>query len=294
MASKQTILITGCSDHGLGAALALAFHKAGWRVFASARNMAKLKQAETAGIETVQLDVSSEESIANAVSAVKKLTGGSLDALVNNAGAAFNMPLMDIEIEKARALFELNTFSLLTTTRAFLPLLMESTGGAMVVNNTSILSVSAVPFSGVYAASKAAATSLTEVLRLELAPFGIRVVNLMTGSVKSSIWDNAPAITLPPASLYNIAKEAIEKFMGGANVANGTDPNTWAEGVVHDLGRRNPPHWIWRGQFASQARMISWLPIGFLDKMVKGISGVAVLEQKIKEQGGIRKINLHH
>ncbi|XXH04741.1 hypothetical protein Hte_011163 [Hypoxylon texense] len=292
MASKRTILITGCSDHGLGAALALAFHKAGWRVFASARNMAKLKQVETAGIETVQLDVSSEESIASAVSAVKKLTGGSLDALVNNAGAAYNMPLMDVGIEKVRSLFELNTFALLTTTRAFLPLLLRSAHGAMVINNTSISSLNAAPFTGVYGASKAAATSLTEVLRLELGPFGIRVINLMTGAVKSSIWDNAPAITLPPTSLYNIAKEAIERFMGGTDLDDGTDPNTWAERVVHDLERRNPPHWISRGRFASQVRMIAWLPVGFLDSMMKSMSGVAVLEQKIKEQGGISKINL--
>ncbi|KAI1777843.1 IBR finger domain protein [Hypoxylon cercidicola] len=290
MESKRTILITGCSDHGLGAALALAFHKAGWRVFASARNMEKLNQAEAAGIETVQLDLSSDESIASSVSAVKELTGGSLDALVNNAGAAYNMPLMDADIDKARALFDLNTFSLLKTTQAFLPLLLQSTRGAMVINNTSIASLSAMPFSGVYGASKAAATSLTESLRLELGPFGIKVFNLMTGSVNSNIWDNAPPITLPPASLYNVAKEAIEKFMAGGDIAAaGTDPAVWADQVVRDLGKRNPPRWIWRGRYTSQMRMMSVFPVGFWDGMVKSMSGIAVLEQKVKEQGASKK-----
>lgn len=71
MTPKQTILITGCSDHSLGSALALAFHKAGYRVFASARNPSKLTHVEAAGIETVQLDVTSEESIAAAAAAVR-------------------------------------------------------------------------------------------------------------------------------------------------------------------------------------------------------------------------------
>lgn len=249
--------------------------------------MAKLKQVETAGIEILQLDVTSDESIANSVSAVKELTGGSLDALVNNAGAAYNMPLMDIDIEKARALFDLNTFSVITMTRAFLPLLMKSTSGAMVINNTSISSLSVFPFAAVYGASKAAATSFTEALRLELAPFGIKLINLMTGSVKSGIWDNAPTPTLPPTSLYNIAKDVIEKAIGGGEIADGADPIMWAEQVVRDLEKRSPPHWIWRGRFTLQMRVICLLPIGFLDSTIRNLSGLTVLEQRIKEQGGV-------
>lgn len=292
MVSKRTILITGCSDGSLGSALALAFHKAGWRVFASARNMSKLKKVEAAGIETVQLDINSDGSIATSVSRIEELTGGSLDALLNNAGAGYSMPLIDLDIAKAQELFELNAFSLLRVTRLFLPLLLKSTHGGMIVNNTSCSSTisGGLPFAGAYNASKAAAASFTEVLRLELAPFGIKVINLMTGAVLSTFHDNAPKITLPSTSLYNVAKDVVEKTMkGGDASANGTDPIIWAERVVKKLSRRNPTHWIWEGTYSTMAWMATFLPVGFMDGYVKKLVGLDLIEQKIKEQGGASK-----
>ncbi|PHH80579.1 hypothetical protein CDD80_838 [Ophiocordyceps camponoti-rufipedis] len=293
MTSKRTILITGCSDGSLGCALALAFHRANWRVLASGRNMAKLKQVEAAGLETVQLDTTSDESIAAAVSHVRDLTGGSLDVLLNNAGAGYSMPIMDLDIARARQLFDLNVFSIIAVTRAFFPLLSQSSHGGTVVNNTSCSSaiVGALPFAGAYNASKAAAANLTEVMRLELAPFGIRVINLMTGSVKSTFHDNAPRTSLPPNSLYNVAKEAVEKAMSGQEAtATGADPTKWAEQVVGDLSKSNPPHWLWRGKHAALVRFASFLPIGFLDSTVKSMVGLDIVERKVREQGGPSKL----
>ncbi|KAK6839641.1 amidase signature domain-containing protein [Apiospora arundinis] len=294
MPPQRTVLITGCSDHSLGAALALAFHKTGgWRVIASARNPAKLKQVADAGITTVQLDITSEESIAASVAVVEKLTSdGSLDALVNNAGAAYSLPLLDIDLDKARALFDLNVFAILRVTRAFMPLLMKSSktgsGGGLLVNNTSAASqpAGAFPFQGAYNASKAAAASLTEGLRLELAPFGIRVVNLVTGGVKSGFFDNAPTATLPRDSLYNVAKEAIETVMAGEDMAaQGQEASVWADAVVRDLSCARPAHWVWRGRHATEVRLASLLPVGTLDGVIKKMSKLDVLEQKIKEKG---------
>ncbi|PFH62271.1 hypothetical protein XA68_14402 [Ophiocordyceps unilateralis] len=293
MALKRTILITGCSDGSLGCALALAFHRANWRVLASGRNLSKLKQVESAGMETVQLDTTSDESIVNAVSRVRDLTGGSLDVLLNNAGAGYSMPLMDLEIARARQLFDLNVFSIIAVTRAFFPLLTQSAPGGIVVNNTACSSVTtgALPFAGAYNASKAAAASLTEVLRLELAPFGIKVINLMTGSVRSTFHDNAPQATLPPTSLYNVAKETVERAMSGQEAAaTGADPAKWADQVVSDLGKSNPPHWLWRGKYSTLVRLASFLPVGFLDGSIKSKVGLDVVERKIREQGGSSKI----
>lgn len=292
MAPKRTILITGCSDGGLGSALALGFHKAGWRVFASARNLSKAKKAKDAGIETVQLDTLSDESIASCVSRIHELTGGSLDALLNNAGAGYSMPLLDVDIAKARELFDLNVWSLVSVTRAFLPLLMKSTRGGLVVNNTACASVTAgtMPFSGAYNASKAAAASLTEVLRLELEPFGIKVVNLMTGGVRSTFHSNAPTATLPPTSLYNVAKDTVEKAMSGADAANGTDPEQWADQVVKDLSKPNPSHWVWQGKFSTLVRIASHLPVGILDSSMRAMVGLDVVGQEVKKQGGPSKV----
>ncbi|KAI1113550.1 hypothetical protein F5Y14DRAFT_417573 [Nemania sp. NC0429] len=287
MDSKRTILITGCSDHSLGAALALAFHKAGWRVFASARDLRKMKDSKDKGITTVQLDVGSDESVASCVAHVQELTGGSLDALVNNAGQGYCLPLMDVDIDKARELFDLNVFSILRVTRAFLPLLLESKHGGLVINHTSAVSMIAgsIPWQGAYNASKAAAASITETLRLELSPFGIRVLNMLTGAVKSTFFDNALTAKLPTNSIYYIARQEIEAAMSGEDTAlNGTDTVKWAESVVKDVDQRNPPLWISRGRYATQVRLGSLLPVGTLDSVIKGVSKLDVVEQKIKDQ----------
>lgn len=299
MPSQRTVLITGCSDGGLGSYLALAFHQAGWRVFASGRNLSKLSKATAAGIETVQLDTLSDDSIAGAVAAVKKSTGGHLDALVNNAGAAHSMPLMDLDISKARELFDLNVFSLISVTRAFLPLLLNSSyeRGALVVNNTSIASQTrgALPFEGAYSASKAAAGSLTEVMRLELQPFGIRVINLVTGGVRTNLFSNAPSVELPPESLFNVAKEAVEKAMwagSGANMDRFAEPTAWAKHTVKDLSKANPPWQIWRGTFAIIIRLLSCLPVGVLDGPLKRATNLYVVEHNVREMGGPKKLEL--
>ena len=90
---RKTILITGCSDGGLGAALAVAFSESGHRVFATARDPSRMSNLQLQQVETLQLDVLSEESLSACVAEVRQLTGGSLDILVNNAGAGYNMPL---------------------------------------------------------------------------------------------------------------------------------------------------------------------------------------------------------
>ncbi|KAL4967679.1 uncharacterized protein BDV14DRAFT_168994 [Aspergillus stella-maris] len=181
-------------------------------MFASARNMTKLKDVQQAGIEAVQLDTLSDKSIAACVSRIEVLTAGSgndnsgkdsLDALLNTADAGYPMPLMDIEIDKARQLFELNVWSLIKVSRAFLPLLTNSPhvpkDEALLINRTSVsgLNAGTGPFAGSYNMSKAAASSMTGTLRRELQSFGIRVINLVTSAVQSNFYDNAGAPVLP-------------------------------------------------------------------------------------------------
>jgi 1-acylglycerone phosphate reductase len=181
---KRTVLITGCSDGGIGAALAIAFHEAGLHVYATARNPSKMEQLASLGIETLILDVQSESSIAACVS---KLSG--LDILVNNAGAQFLMPVADVFIPEAKKLFDLNVWSHIAMTQALLPLLLKSSKG-MIVNQTSVGAVTTIPFQAVYNASKAALAMLSDSLRLELQPFGIIVVDLRTGVIRTNLIKN--------------------------------------------------------------------------------------------------------
>jgi 1-acylglycerone phosphate reductase len=89
---QKTVLITGCSEGGIGDALAKNFHAKGHRVFATARNLKKVQHLKELGLDIILLDVTDEDSISQAVEAVKKLTGGKLDILVNNSGAGKILP----------------------------------------------------------------------------------------------------------------------------------------------------------------------------------------------------------
>jgi short-subunit dehydrogenase len=102
-----------------------------------------------------------------------------LDILVNNSGSGYAMPVLDSDMAVSKALFDVNFFAVISVTQAFIPLLVKSKG--TVVNNTSFVSVLPVPFQGVYNASKAAASMLASTMRIELAPLGVKVVDLRTG-----------------------------------------------------------------------------------------------------------------
>jgi 1-acylglycerone phosphate reductase len=275
---QKSVLITGCSDGGLGAELAVAFHKAGCKVYATARSTARMTHLSDLGITTLELDVLSDKSIANCVSQLSHL-----DILVNNAGGGYNMPVSDLDIPEAKRLFDLNVWSGISVTQAFLPLLLESKG--MIVNQTSVLSVIGIPFQSAYNASKAAMAMFSNIQRQELQPFGIKVVELKTGIVRSNFLKNqgtAVSTTLPENSIYAPARERIEEHLrGDAAEAIGADAGTWAADVVQDLMKAKPPPFIWRGSQAGFIRLTTLLPATMMDGQFKKISGIDVLEKKL-------------
>lgn len=135
--NKPSVLITGCSDGSLGAALALSFARRGFSVLATARNPAKASSlASFPGVEVLTLDVTDASSISSCAGAVSKITSGRLDVLVNNAGTMFVMPLLDTDIAEGKKLFDVNVWGLLAVTQAFAPMLVASKG--VVLNVASI------------------------------------------------------------------------------------------------------------------------------------------------------------
>lgn len=282
--SPKTVLITGCSDGGLGAALAVAYHKSGYRVFATARHPSKMASMSALGIETLTLDVSSDGSISNCVSEVTALSGN-LNVLINNAGVQYNMPISDLSMTEAKKIFDLNVWSCISTIQAFLPLLMKA-DTAMVVNHTSVGSIAGLPFQAAYNASKAALAMFSDILRLELQPFNIKVIDLKTGGVKSNILANLAHSELPANSIYSSAREEANKMLSGEklNSLKGTfvDADIWAAEVVSDLTKPNPPLQVWRGGSAFMSRMAVLLPVGMFDGELKRVTGLDVVISKIK------------
>ncbi|KAH8668998.1 hypothetical protein BX600DRAFT_539072 [Xylariales sp. PMI_506] len=276
---KRTVLITGCSDGGMGAALAIAFHKAGLHVYATARDTAKMQQLASIGIETLALDIQSEASISNAIGKVP-----ALDILVNNAGAQFCMPVVDANIAEAKNIYDLNVWSHIAVIQAFLPLLMKSSSG-VIVNQTSIGSVLTIPFQGVYNSSKAAMAMLSDSLRLELQPFGIKVVELKTGVVKTNLIKNQQSskkALLPKGSIYEPARDVVEQVLRQQQFKDsGISAERWAEATVRDLLHNNPPPVIWRGESATATRIGTVLPFGTLDGMMKKLTKMDVVSQAV-------------
>ncbi|QDS67561.1 hypothetical protein FKW77_003203 [Venturia effusa] len=233
-----------------------------------------MKSLEAMGIKTLTLDVLDDASIAKVASTITQL-----DILVNNAGAAYSMPVSDVSIAKAKELFDLNVWSYLAVTQAFLPLIIKSKG--TIVNQTSLSSVCATPFTSPYNASKAAIASFSESQRLELSPFGVRVVDLKTGSVRSNIND-APKSRLPEASIYKPVREIVEKAMAFEGVAkDAMDRDVWAKATVADLLKKTPPSNIWRGTNAWLVWFMTMLPHGFFDGTVKKMTGLDLVEKKV-------------
>ncbi|MDF9753405.1 SDR family oxidoreductase [Pseudomonas hunanensis] len=182
-----TVLITGCSS-GIGRALADAFRDAGHEVWATARKPDDVDALLAAGFAARQLDVNDGEALTRLVDELEDRHGG-LDILINNAGYGAMGPLLDGGVEAMRQQFETNVFALVGVTRALFPLLRRSRG--LVVNIGSVSGVLVTPFAGAYCASKAAVHGLTDALRLELAPFGIRVMEVQPGAIASQFASNA-------------------------------------------------------------------------------------------------------
>ncbi|MGC1329479.1 SDR family oxidoreductase [Pseudomonas sp.] len=176
-------LITGCSS-GIGLAVARAFKQAGHEVWATARKPVDVEHLAQEGFTARALDVNDETAVA---ALAAELPG--LDILINNAGYGAMGPVLDGGVAGIRQQFETNVFSIVGVTRALFPLLRAGKG--LVVNIGSVSGVLVTPFAGAYCASKAAVHGLSDALRLELAPFGIRVMEVQPGAIDTQFANNA-------------------------------------------------------------------------------------------------------
>ncbi|KAJ5371337.1 Short-chain dehydrogenase/reductase SDR [Penicillium cataractarum] len=261
MSAPQYVLITGCSDGGIGASLALAFQRRGFHVIATARSVKRMSTLESvANVTLLPLDVTSPTSMQDALKKTVTVTGGKLHYLVNNSGVSYVMPTLDTSIEEAKKMFDVNLWGVLAMTQAFNPLLIKAQG--CVVNIASMTAYLNAPYWSLYAASKAALSSMSETLRLEYAPFGVRVVTVVTGAVETNIMSHGDGFALPDGSMYRPVFKNIEDVARGKSLSSWLPVETYAERVLKDLmgGAHGK---IWRGGLSSTMRLISSLP-GFI------------------------------
>jgi len=257
---QKTILITGCSS-GIGAALARELARRGHRVYATARRAETLASLEAEGLRALALDVNDDASIARTFERVAT-ESGMLDLLINNAGFSQVGAVVDLERDDLRRQFETNVVAPVAVTRAALPLLraaVAKNGGAVLANVGSILGHFTTPFAGAYCASKAALHSITDALRMELAPFGIQVVSIEPGRVRSRLGEHAATqVRLPDDSAYRAVAERIrERAQAGQRRA--TPAEQFAGPVVDALLRSPPPRVVRGGKISTVAPLLKRL-----------------------------------
>jgi short-subunit dehydrogenase len=187
---KDVIVVTGATS-GIGRAIALEFHCHGHAVYATGRNGAALDALAAEGLRTTVLDVTNPNDIAGFAARLAADRAG-VRVLVNNAGYGQMGPLAELPLDDVRRQFEVNTFAPLALVQALLPMLIDN-GDGRVVNVSSVSGVLATPFAGAYCGSKFALNELSDALRMELAPFGIRVITVRPGHVSSSFGATATA-----------------------------------------------------------------------------------------------------
>ncbi len=187
--AQRSILITGCSS-GIGLDAARGLAARGWRVFATCRKSADCERLIAEGLESFPLDYDDESSIAAAVAEVQARTGGTLDALFNNGAFACPGAVEDLPRGALRAIFETNLFGYHDLTRRVIPI-MRAQGHGRIVNCSSVLGLVGLKWRGAYVATKFAMEGLTDVLRLEMADTGIKVILIEPGPIGTRIRENA-------------------------------------------------------------------------------------------------------
>lgn len=183
----QSVLITGTSS-GIGFATAVYLDSIGMKVYAGVRREEdgeKLIQSGTNNITPVILDVCDRNTVQNSYELLRKQAPEGKFSLINNAGLSLNGPLELMNLDEIHKLINVNVTGLMSVTKTFLPLIRLSKG--RIINISSGHGLVAVPDKSVYAASKFAVQALSDSLRVELMPFGVKVSNIVVGKIDTNV-----------------------------------------------------------------------------------------------------------
>ncbi len=194
----KTVLITGCST-GIGRATAERFVKAGWITYATARKVETLQELEAMGCRTLALDVLDEASMVAAVEQVEA-EEGVISVLVNNAGFSLTGAIEELPMDEVRRQFETNVFGLVRMSQLVMPAMREQ-GWGRIINISSMGGKLTFPGMGFYHGTKYAVEAISDAMRFEVRSFGVRVVLIEPGLIKTAFGDTASNhIPAAPAS----------------------------------------------------------------------------------------------
>ncbi|MEV4130436.1 oxidoreductase [Nocardia sp. NPDC049707] len=274
---QRVALVTGASS-GIGAATAQRLRAAGFVVYAAARRVERMSSLEDAGIEVLSLDLTDEASVVAAAHTIVEKSGR-LDVLVNNAGYGSYGAIESTPIQEARNQFEVNVFGLARLTQLVLPQMREQHGGT-IINVSSMGGKLVAPLGGWYHASKYAVEALSDALRIETAPFGIRVVVVEPGSIRTQ-WGAIAAEHVRSSAhsgpYEGMADQVAENLAASSepSARTASDPDVVAQAIARIAQTERPRTRYRVGLGATPMVFLRWLlPDRAFDSLVRRAFGV--------------------
>lgn len=270
--NKKVVLITGASA-GLGKDFAHRLLDEGYEVIAVARRVESMSDLKEKGATTLKMDITQEEDIVQVVETIKN-DFGRVDVLINNAGYSEQGAVETIEMDIARRQFEVNLFGLASLTKKVIPMMREQSKGK-IINISSAAGKVYVYLGAWYVATKHALEGWSDSLRLELKPFGIDVVIVQPGAIKTEFNDVAtnPMVERAKGTVYEEVTDMVAKTVESPEIKEGgSDPKVITDLVMKAIKAKKPKRRYVGGKYAKPLMFVrKWLGDGAFEKAIMGI-----------------------
>ncbi|KAL0424104.1 UNVERIFIED_CONTAM: Dehydrogenase/reductase SDR family member 7B [Sesamum radiatum] len=266
MSDRKVVLITGCAKGGIGYEYCKAFAEQNCNVFASdvPQRMSDLADLQHEQIQTLELDVSSDDSVAKAVDFVMSRCR-KIDILINNAGIGSTGPLAELPLDVIKRAYEINALGQLRMVQGVVPH-MVARGGGSIVNIGSVVGKVPTPWAGSYCASKGYVHAMSHALRAELKPFNINVVLVYPGAIRSNLGsNNIDRLKDYDWRIYKNFKDAIAERARASQSGKSTDATVFARHVASRVLSSSPPKTITYGHMTGLFNFLSWSPLWVRD-----------------------------
>ena len=271
----KVILVTGASS-GIGYDTALALARQGHKVYAAARRMEKMEPLREEGAVTIRMDVTDETSMTEGIRAIMEAEGR-IDVLINNAGYGYFGAIENVTMEEARRQLEVNVFGLARLCQLVLPV-MRGQGSGRIINTSSVAGKSVLYYGGWYHVTKYSVEAFSDALRIEMKPFGIDVVMIEPGGIKTE-WGHIAADHLAESSRGTAyeptALVEAENFhwMYDSNLLS--KPGVVTKAMCKAVNSRRPKPRYRIGAFSGAMVFFHWLlPTRWWDALVRKMGKV--------------------
>ncbi|HTX79338.1 MAG TPA: SDR family NAD(P)-dependent oxidoreductase [Longilinea sp.] len=263
VAQRKVVLITGAS-YGIGKAIAVLLAARGFKVFGTSR---KVSRASGENYQMLQLDVTSDQSVAACVAHVIE-QAGRIDVLVNNAGVGMLGAIEETTLEEAQALFDANFFGVVRMVDAVLPGMRQRRNG-LIINLGSLAAALPMPYHAFLSTSKAAVMAYSDALRLEVQSLNIQVATVAPGMVRTHLGERFAALKVPRSipDYAALEKKVVQKM--GQDSQKSMEPDVVAETVLRIIRSSSPASHYFVGREKWFMVLNRLLPVAAMENLIK-------------------------